>query len=153
MKTLKYWWPAIAWACVIYFFSTEFFGSAASSRIIFPFLRWLLPQVHPEIVEIVHFLIRKAAHVLVYFVFSLLVLRGLRGEATGWNWRWGMASLLLCAAYAATDELHQSFVPGRGAAVRDVLLDTAGAGLAQVIAFFNRNKTPYGTANQHREGV
>ena len=35
---------------------------------------------------------------------------------------------LLCAAlYASSDELHQAFVPGRGPAVTDVLLDSAGA--------------------------
>lgn len=35
---------------------------------------------------------------------------------------------LLCAAlYASSDEIHQAFVPGRGPAVTDVLLDSAGA--------------------------
>ena len=32
--------------------------------------------------------------------------------------------------YACTDEFHQSFVPGRVAAVHDVLIDSAGAWLA-----------------------
>jgi VanZ family protein len=136
MKALKYWWPAVAWACAIFFFSTEIFGGADTSRFIIPFLRWLLPHAHPEMLWRIHFLIRKIAHVVVYFVFSGLVLRGVRGEAGGWNWRWGVASLLICAAYAALDEFHQSFVPGRGAAPTDVLLDSAGAVLAQLAAFF-----------------
>lgn len=33
----------------------------------------------------------------------------------------------LCAGYAAVDEVHQSFVPGRVASVGDVMADTAGA--------------------------
>ena len=36
-------------------------------------------------------------------------------------------ALLVAAVYAATDEFHQSFVPGRTASVYDVLIDTSGA--------------------------
>ncbi len=85
-----------------------------------------------------HFLIRKAAHVANYFVFSWLVLRGVRGDARGWKWRWGVTALLIATSYAALDEFHQSFVPGRGAAVRDVILDAAGATLAQLAASYRR---------------
>ncbi|HJA82198.1 MAG TPA: VanZ family protein [Candidatus Mediterraneibacter intestinipullorum] len=36
-------------------------------------------------------------------------------------------SWLITAAYAATDEIHQLFVPGRSGQVSDVVLDSAGA--------------------------
>jgi VanZ family protein len=43
----------------------------------------------------------------------------------------------IVAGYAALDEFHQSFVPGRGPAVADVLLDAAGGVAAQlVVALF-----------------
>jgi hypothetical protein len=42
-------------------------------------------------------------------------------------------SLAFCALYAATDEWHQTFVPGRDGCVRDVIIDIAGAMIA---AFF-----------------
>ena len=35
--------------------------------------------------------------------------------------------MLTAALYAATDEVHQLFVPGRSGQVSDVLLDSAGA--------------------------
>ena len=38
-----------------------------------------------------------------------------------------LRALLAAALYAASDEIHQAFVPGRGPAVTDVLLDSAGA--------------------------
>jgi VanZ family protein len=150
MKALKYWWPAVAWACVIFFFATEVFSGATTSRIIIPFLRWLLPNADPETLGRLHVLIRKGAHVASYFVFSWLVLRGVRGEARGWTWRWGITSLLIAAGYALLDEFHQSFVPGRGAAVRDVILDVAGATLAQVAASFRQNMKPQMNADQQR---
>lgn len=36
-------------------------------------------------------------------------------------------SLVFCILYAISDEVHQVFVPGRGAQVTDVLIDSFGA--------------------------
>ena len=35
--------------------------------------------------------------------------------------------MLLCALYAASDELHQAFIPGRSPQLADVLIDCGGA--------------------------
>lgn len=83
--------------------------------------------------------IRKLAHMSEYFVFALTVafplwLYHIRG------WKLFLITILFCAAFAATDEFHQSFVGGRGPAVKDVCIDTFGAFLSaclvQVIAKF-----------------
>ncbi len=89
-----------------------------------------------------HFLIRKSAHFANYFLFGLLLLHGLRGETVGWRWRWALTAVAMAAGYAALDEFHQSFVPGRGAAAQDVLLDITGAAVAQAAArmWFRRNE-------------
>jgi VanZ family protein len=47
---------------------------------------------------------------------------------------WALAAIVIVGCYAALDEFHQSFVPGRTPAVSDVLLDTAGGIAAQVVA-------------------
>lgn len=44
-------------------------------------------------------------------------------------------SLLVGLLYASLDEFHQSFVPGRTAAITDVLIDTLGV-LAGIIIIF-----------------
>ena len=82
-----------------------------------------------------HLFIRKVAHVFVYFVFSILIFRGVRGANRGWKWKWALAALLIAAAYSATDEYHQLFVPGRGGSPKDVLLDSGGALLGQILAW------------------
>lgn len=140
MSALKHWWPAMAWAAAIFLFSTSAFGGEHTSQFIIPFLRWLLPDASPEMLYQLHYLIRKSAHFVEYFLLSLLVLRGLRGGATGWRWSWSVGALLIVAGYAALDEFHQSFVPGRGAAARDMLLDSAGAIVAQLAAGLRRQK-------------
>ena len=45
-------------------------------------------------------------------------------------WVWAP---VVTALYAITDELHQSFVPGRDPSLRDVAIDVAGALMAVAI--------------------
>jgi VanZ like family len=61
--------------------------------------------------------LRKIAHGAEYAVLGFLLLRAIGNEAAG---------LAGGIAYAISDEIHQHFVPGRQAAVLDVLVDTAG---------------------------
>jgi len=44
-----------------------------------------------------------------------------------------LLAFLISSAYAATDELHQSFVEGRHGTPVDWAIDTAGAGLAALL--------------------
>src|ERR1700731_1358570 len=134
MRWLRLWWPAVVWAVVISAFSTGAFSSEHTSRIIIPILRWLLPHAAPETLSELHHLIRKCAHFVEYFTLSLLVLRGIRAGRRETHLGWALIAIGIVAGYAALDELHQSFVPGREAAVSDVLLDTAGGGAAQLVA-------------------
>jgi len=41
---------------------------------------------------------------------------------------------VLSALYAASDEFHQTFVPGRAGRLLDVVVDWLGAGLALLLA-------------------
>jgi VanZ family protein len=134
MRWLKLWWPALVWALVISTFSTGAFSSEHTSRIIIPILHWLLPHAAPETLSELHHLIRKCAHFVEYFTLSLLVLRGIRAGRRETHLGWALIAIGIVAGYAALDEFHQSFVPGREAAVSDVLLDTAGGVAAQLVA-------------------
>ena len=134
MRWLRHWAPAILWAAAIWTFSTGAFTSENTSRFLLPMLKWLLPGASAATLLLLHSLIRKAAHVAEYFVFSLLALRGVRGEERGWRVTWGLAAIVIVLCYAALDEVHQLLVPGRGASPWDVLLDGFGAVLAQAVA-------------------
>lgn len=133
MRWLQRWWPALLWAVLISVFSTGVFTSDNTSRIIIPVLRWFFPHASQETLFFMHHFIRKMGHVTEYFILSLLVLRGIRAEKRGAHLGWALAAIAVVGCYAALDEYHQSFVPGRTAAVSDVLLDTAGGIAAQVV--------------------
>ncbi len=134
MKWLRYWWPALVWAVVISGFSTGAFTADNTSHFIIPILRFFLPHAAPETLDFLHHIIRKCAHLTEYFILSMLILRGIRAGEKGMHLRWVLVTILIVACYAALDEYHQSFVPGRTAAVGDVLIDTSGGIAAQIVA-------------------
>ena len=69
--------------------------------------------------------VRKTAHATEYAILGLLIAGAYIERGTsirkGILIPWGAATL-----YAATDEIHQLFVPGRSGQVSDVMLDSAG---------------------------
>jgi VanZ family protein len=123
--------------CLIFVMSTGVGSSAHTSRIIGPLLKWLIPSISPEALELVHTLIRKGGHLTEYAVLALLVLRAEYRSRPADRpppfYRAAFLATLICAAYATTDEFHQSFVPGRGASAYDVAIDTTG-GVAALAA-------------------
>ena len=128
---VKNWLPAVICACLISGLSTDTFSSEHTSVIIIPMLRWLFPHASRDSIELMHGLIRKMAHLTEYFIFSILLMHGLRGEDRGWKLRWAIWAVVIAAGYASFDEFHQSFVPSRTASPWDALLDTLGASAAQ----------------------
>jgi VanZ family protein len=130
---LKDWLPALIWGAMMSALSTEPFGGRHTSTIIVPFLRWLFPHASPDALDLAHDLIRKAAHVVEYSLFSLLVFFGVRGRNRGWQLRWAIWVIVISAVYAGLDEFHQVFVPGRGPSSWDSVLDTVAATTVQVL--------------------
>jgi VanZ family protein len=64
--------------------------------------------------------LRKIAHAAEFAVLGFLLLRAVRN---GW------LALALGIAYAISDEVHQSFVPGRQGSPVDVLIDAVGVAI------------------------
>jgi VanZ family protein len=131
---LKYWLPTLVWMAVIFSASGDRMSFQHSSRIIGPLLHWLFPHMSDAALHTFVMCARKCAHLAEYAVLALLLWRALRqaAEQGPAPWRWSDAGLALAlvALYAASDEIHQNFVPSRQGCVQDVLLDTTGAALA-----------------------
>jgi VanZ family protein len=70
----------------------------------------------------------KQGHSIGYFGLAVTVSRALAGGlARGATLPVAAAAWTIAGAYAATDEWHQSFVPGRSADVHDWYADAIGA--------------------------
>ena len=78
--------------------------------------------------------VRKLAHVTEYAVLGILSSACILGYK---KWSGGVAAgvFLLAVCYAATDEIHQLYVPGREGSPVDVCIDSVGILLG--IGFFS----------------
>lgn len=110
-RAILSWGLVIAWAALI------FLSSAQSNAIL---------SSDPT----ADFELRKLAHLLVFGVLAVLLMNALRRFS---GRRVIVMAVLLCAAYAASDEFHQAFVATRGPRVTDVLIDIAGAAIGVAV--------------------
>jgi VanZ family protein len=104
---VKYQFPLIIWAAVI------FWLSSLNS----------LPPIETPIISA-----DKLAHISVYFIFYWLSYRAIFFQTFSIRLkRWSLVwALLLTGIYGYLDELHQSFVPGRKYDYYDMLADLIG---------------------------
>ncbi len=82
------------------------------------------PEKQAEIHGIVSHIVRKCAHFSAYTALGFCT-----SCAVGKRKLFSVGSLIawgICILYACSDELHQSFVPGRSCELRDVLIDSSG---------------------------
>lgn len=110
--------PPVLWALLIFIFSSQ----------------QLLPSVEFSALD---FVLKKTAHIFVYAVLYLLLFRTVNKSLTRQrasklknNSRLLYLPILICLVYAVSDEIHQYFVPGRFATLRDVGFDMLGVGIA-----------------------
>lgn len=79
--------------------------------------------------------VRKTAHFFMFCGLGILVLCTIRSYYGRPHIRVYASAWLFCIFCAVCDEFHQLFVPGRGAQLSDVCLDSAGALTGVAIAF------------------
>jgi VanZ family protein len=147
-QRFRYWIPAIVVAAMISLFSTHYFSGEQTAKVVVPVLHWLFPGASPHILRLMHFGIRKLAHVTEFGLFSITVFHGIRAGRSGWSFKWALATLVIAVAYASMDEWHQSFVPLRESRVRDVAIDGFGALLAQSLVWFYANWRSFSSRRQ-----
>ena len=141
-QTLWYWLPPLLWMGVMFWLSTDTFAAERTGGLLWRTLSTLAPRVTDAQYALLHFGIRKAAHLTEYALLAVLLLRALRaGGAAAWHWRWATVAVLLVAAHAFLDEYHQSFTQARTASVGDSLLDIAG-GLVGLFLRWLRRRRP-----------
>ncbi|GEL07377.1 VanZ family protein [Salisediminibacterium halotolerans] len=127
------WVPVFLWMGVIFFFSAqpgETSGALSGGVVAFVFDVVQSAVFFAELdADGFHLFIRKAAHFVIYAILAVLILRALyfADAPAVFAQRKGLWAWVLATVYAAIDETHQLFVPGRSGEVSDVLLDSAGA--------------------------
>jgi VanZ family protein len=81
----------------------------------------------------------KGGHFVGYVLLSVLLLRALAGgRISGITWRAALLAILLATLYGISDEVHQSFVPGRTPDLHDVMADALGGCMGAALGGFLR---------------
>ena len=113
LQFARYWLPPIALMGLIFFLSAQ-------------------PKADMPDWGTMDTFLKKMAHVAVYGLLYLLLLRAFRGEwpARTAGGRGVYLPVFIAILYGASDEWHQSFVPGREGTLRDILIDAIGIFLA-----------------------
>ncbi len=150
---------AVLWMCIIFAFSAQEeeesseVSEAFSYRIVSStglfFHLHLDEEELQKIANAIESTVRKAAHMTEFGILSVLVYV--------WLGKWQIAAgkkmsiaAIFAILYAASDEFHQLFVPGRAGSIRDVIIDGTGAvlgvcifvGVKKCISFlWNRRKS------------
>lgn len=105
------WLPVVLWAGLIFAFSAQ-------------------PNLRIAEADSLDFVLRKAGHMFVFGVLSVLLWRALSSAGVRCAI---VSSWVLTVAYASSDEFHQSFTQGRHPSPVDVGIDASGAVIALCI--------------------
>ncbi|MBV8055397.1 MAG: VanZ family protein, partial [Deltaproteobacteria bacterium] len=73
---LRLWLPTMLWMITLFVLSTSFFSAANTSKVILPVLRFLLPGASGATIELLHGIIRKAAHFTNYCILFWILIHG-----------------------------------------------------------------------------
>lgn len=119
-----------------------------SSRFFEPLLRWLFPGLPLTTVEALHHVFRKTCHLAEYGILAWLFWRAIRkpvkNDSRPWAWPEAGLALAVVFMYAASDELHQVFVPTRTPQISDVLIDTCGGATALLLLWLRQKIVKHG---------
>ncbi len=126
----------IAWMIVIFMFSNSPGDESGETsrevgrlfcKIFVPGYEEMVFEEREELALLLDHPIRKLAHFTEYMILGALMVGILQFREKSDYWKRGLIVWGIACLYAVTDEVHQLFVPGRAGALKDVLLDSAGA--------------------------
>ncbi len=92
---------------------------------VFPYTKELSEEIKIKMVEHGNPIIRKLAHFSIYALVGVWIMAFMSTFDIRLYKKW-IISMLVGVLYAASDEFHQSFVPGRGPSIVDVGIDSLG---------------------------
>ena len=136
MNKIISWAAVIIWMVLIFNLSSQVAEqsnqlSTGITEAIVKTIEKIAPNVEFDISGFNH-IVRKNAHFFAYLVLGILVLNAFRRNEI-YGYKNVILAIIVCILYAASDETHQLFVPGRGGQVRDVIIDSTGAGVGIAI--------------------
>ena len=129
------WALVIGWMILIFLFSSQPGDiSKENNKFVIYLFNLLGLDLNSIFGVLSDFIVRKSAHFTEYFILCVLLYRAINTNKSS-DIKVFIQVILIVFLYACSDEFHQAFVPGRGPAFRDVLVDTSGGLTALLIIY------------------
>lgn len=133
IKRMIYLFLVVGWCLMIYAWSHQM---GKESQAVSEVVADLIYEDH----QFIGFWVRKAAHLFEFFMLALWVMLFLHTFAIKYHYQ-VIIAFTFCVLYAISDEIHQTFIPGRYGSFMDCLIDSLGSvGGIIVFSFFNYYK-------------
>ena len=143
MKKIVFLVLTFIWMAFIFYMSHQTATISASQSGGFMDMLTKLPIIGGLLDELMklsfaEFLIRKSAHMFLYFVLAILIYMSI---SKGYSYKYYIVAFVLSAMYACSDEIHQLFIVGRSGEIRDVLVDSTGALIGLLLIFIYKKSS------------
>ena len=152
IRKILYWIPVLIIMITIFCFSSQNAETSSQTsggfseilaRLIYSDFENKSNAYQMELINRCQFFVRKTAHFSIYAVmgfFSFIAFRQYDKVP-----KKQLFAAILCLVYSISDEIHQSFIPGRSCELRDVFIDFSGAVtgiafLSLLLMLYNRRK-------------
>lgn len=134
MKKALKWGLVIGWMIVIFIYSSQPATlSDEKSRFVINAFKYLGLNLNSLFGDLSNFIVRKLGHLAEYAILYIFLYNAMKDSFKSKTAL--IAALVILFFYASSDEIHQYFVPGRAARVRDVLIDTSGGTLVMIMIY------------------
>ena len=146
------WWPVAVWLVVIRLESTDYASSANTLGLLYKIAVAIFGPINPTLLMTLNSIARKSGHFIGYAILSWLVFLALKYTHRDrlrpllqrrwdtfsrdlWQFDWAVIATLFSLVTATFDEIHQTGLPSRTGRWQDVLIDTTGAVIAQLLLY------------------
>lgn len=135
-KKIK-WILVITWMVIIFWFSNQPAAiSDEKSKFVIHVFKVLGLNLDSILGNLANFIVRKVGHFTEYLILYVLFFNALLEDFSFKKSL--MVSLFIVFVYACSDEIHQIFIPGRTARIRDVIIDTCGGSFAMLVIYLKQ---------------
>lgn len=133
------WAILIGWMGIIFYMSHQPADiSSSQSDAVLKIFAFLGLDLNSYFGELATLIIRKSAHFIEYFILFIFSYRVIKFYVKKEQVKWYAISIVFL--YACSDEIHQYFIPRRGPAFKDVLVDTLGGALGVLLSIIYEKK-------------
>ena len=146
------WWPVAVWLVIIRLESTDYASAGNTFGLLYNVGTMIFGRVDPRLLSVLNEVLRKSGHFIGYAVLGLLVFRALKHTHRDrlkpvlqrtwgtffrdvWQFDWALIAVLFALITASLDEIHQTFLPSRMGRWQDVVIDTTGAIVMQILLY------------------